>query len=148
MAFWNKFPYSNFHEINLDWIIREMKKISGSVSDFARHWEKALQTETGERQEADRQLQENINAEQDRAEAAEEALDQKIMEESVNAISEADVLIVGGTSLAVYPAAGLLRYFQGEALIVLNRSATPVDGNADLLIEEPIGQVMARIKVR
>ena len=78
----------------------------------------------------------------------EEALDQKIMEESVNAISEADVLIVGGTSLAVYPAAGLLRYFQGEALIVLNRSATPVDGNADLLIEEPIGQVMARIKVR
>jgi len=78
----------------------------------------------------------------------EEALDQKIMEESVNAISEADVLIVGGTSLAVYPAAGLLRYFQGEALIVLNRSATPVDGNADLLIEEPIGQVMSRIKVR
>ena len=50
--------------------------------------------------------------------------------------------------MAVYPAAGLLRYFQGEALIVLNRSATPVDGNADLLIEEPIGQVMARIKVR
>ena len=57
MAFWNRFPYSNFHEINLDWIIREMKKISGSVSDFARHWEKALKQETGERQEADRQLQ-------------------------------------------------------------------------------------------
>ena len=74
MAFWNRFPYSNFHEINLDWIIREMKKISGSVSDFARQWEKALKQETGERQEADRQLQENIEAEQDRAEAAEEAI--------------------------------------------------------------------------
>ena len=81
MAFWNKFPYSNFHEINLDWIIREMKKISGSVSDFARHWEKALKQETGERQEADRQLQENINAEQDRAEAAEEALGERIDQE-------------------------------------------------------------------
>ena len=81
MAFWNKFPYSNFHEINLDWIIREMKKISGSVSDFARQWEKALQKETGERQEADRQLQENIDAEQDRAEAAEEALGERIDQE-------------------------------------------------------------------
>lgn len=85
MAFWNRFPYSNFHEINLDWIIREMKKISGSVSDFARQWEKALQKETGERQEADRQLQENIDAEQDRAEAAEKALDQKIEAETSRA---------------------------------------------------------------
>ena len=81
MAFWNKFPYTNFHEINLDWIIREMKKISGSVSDFARQWEKALKQETGERQEADRQLQENIDAEQDRAEAAEEALGERIDQE-------------------------------------------------------------------
>ena len=81
MAFWNKFPYSNFHEINLDWLLREMKKISGSVSDFARQWEKALKQETGERQEADRQLQENIDAEQDRAEAAEEALGERIDQE-------------------------------------------------------------------
>lgn len=81
MAFWNRFPYSNFHEINLDWLLREMKKISGSVSDFARQWEKALQTETGERQEADRQLQANIDAEQDRAEAAEEALGERIDQE-------------------------------------------------------------------
>ena len=81
MAFWNRFPYSNFHEINLDWLLREMKKISGSVSDFARQWEKALQQETGERQEADRQLQENIDAEQDRAEAAEEALGERIDQE-------------------------------------------------------------------
>ncbi len=78
----------------------------------------------------------------------EEALDQEVMELSVQAIEEADLMIVGGTSLAVYPAAGLLRYFHGDALAVLNRSATPVDSNADLLIEEPIGQVLARIKVR
>ena len=81
MAFWNRFPYSNFHEINLDWLLREMKKTSGSVSDFARQWEKALKQETGERQEADRQLQENIDAEQDRAEAAEEALGERIDQE-------------------------------------------------------------------
>ena len=81
MAFWNRFPYSNFHEINLDWLLREMKKTSGSVSDFARQWEKALQKETGERQEADRQLQQNIDAEQDRAEAAEEALGERIDQE-------------------------------------------------------------------
>lgn len=92
MAFWNRFPYSNFHEINLDWIIREMKKISGSVSDFARHWEKALKQETGERQEADRQLQENIDAEQDRAEAAEEALDQKIEAETSRAEAAEEAL--------------------------------------------------------
>ena len=92
MAFWNRFPYSNFHEINLDWIIREMKKISGSVSDFARHWEKALKQETGERQEADRQLQENIDAEQDRAEAAEKALDQKIEAETSRAEAAEEAL--------------------------------------------------------
>ena len=92
MAFWNKFPYSNFHEINLDWLLREMKKISGSVSDFARQWEKALKQETGERQEADRQLQENIDAEQDRAEAAEEALDQKIEAETSRAEAAEKVL--------------------------------------------------------
>lgn len=78
----------------------------------------------------------------------EEPLDQNVMEQAVQAIEEADLMLVGGTSLAVYPAAGLLRYFHGDALVVLNRSATPVDSNADLLIEEPIGQVLARIKVR
>lgn len=85
MAFWNKWPYSNFHEINLDWVIREMKKISGVMGDFARQWEKSLQTEKGERQEADRQLQENIDKEQQRAEAAEEELDQKIDAETERA---------------------------------------------------------------
>ena len=78
----------------------------------------------------------------------EEPLDQNVMEQAVQAIEEADLMLVGGTSLAVYPAAGLLRYFHGDALVVLNRSATPVDSNADLLIEGPIGQVLARIKVR
>lgn len=78
----------------------------------------------------------------------EEPLDQNVMEQAVQAIEEADLMLVGGTSLAVYPAAGLLRYFHGDALVILNRSATPVDSNADLLIEEPIGQVLARIKVR
>ena len=78
----------------------------------------------------------------------EESLDQNVLQESVLAISRAQVLIVGGTSLVVYPAAGLLRYFQGEALVVINKGATSADRNADLLIQEPIGQVLSQIIVR
>lgn len=78
----------------------------------------------------------------------EESLDQNVLQESVLAISRAQVLIVGGTSLVVYPAAGLLRYFQGEALVVINKGATSADRNADLLIQEPIGQVLGQIIVR
>ena len=78
----------------------------------------------------------------------EEGLDSQTIEESVRAISKAQVLIIGGTSLAVYPAAGLIDYFRGEALVVINKSSTPRDRNADLLIKEPIGQVFSRIKVR
>lgn len=77
----------------------------------------------------------------------EEGLDNHTIEESVRAISEAQVLIIGGTSLAVYPAAGLIDYFQGDALVVINKSSTPRDRNADLLIKEPIGQVFSQIKV-
>ena len=77
-----------------------------------------------------------------------ESLDQNVLQESVLAISRAQVLIVGGTSLVVYPAAGLLRYFQGEALVVINKGATSADRNADLLIQEPIGQVLSQIIVR
>ena len=77
----------------------------------------------------------------------EEGLDNYTIEESVRAISQAQVLIIGGTSLAVYPAAGLIDYFRGEALVVINRSSTPRDRNADLLIKEPIGQVFSQIKV-
>ena len=60
----------------------------------------------------------------------------------MNAIRRADTLIVGGTSLAVYPAAGLLRYFRGENLVVINKQPTPADAMANLLIHEPIGRTL------
>ena len=72
----------------------------------------------------------------------EEGLDQGILEEAVRYISEADVLIIGGTSLAVYPAAGLIDYYRGNKLIVINRSATPRDSQADLLIQGSIGEIL------
>lgn len=75
----------------------------------------------------------------------EEGLDHETLNESVRAIAEAQVLIIGGTSLAVYPAAGLIDYFRGSHLVVINMAPTPRDRNADLLIKEPIGQVMAQI---
>lgn len=71
----------------------------------------------------------------------EEPLDGETIEKAVNAISRADVLIIGGTSLAVYPAAGLIDYYRGDKLIVINLSPTPRDGEADLLIDEKIGEV-------
>ena len=77
----------------------------------------------------------------------EESLDQRTLQESVQAISEAQVLIVGGTSLVVYPAAGLLHYFRGDCLVVINKGATSADQSADLVINEPIGQVLDRIVV-
>ena len=64
------------------------------------------------------------------------------MENAVNAIRKADTLIVGGTSLAVYPAAGLLRYFRGDNLVVINKQPTPVDGMANLILNMPIGQAL------
>ena len=78
----------------------------------------------------------------------EEGLDDDTINESVRVISEADVLIIGGTSLAVYPAAGLIDYFRGEHLILINKSTTPRDSYASLLINEPIGQVFSKIQVR
>ena len=75
----------------------------------------------------------------------EEGLDNQTINEAVKAISEAQVLIIGGTSLAVYPAAGLIDYFRGEHLVVINKSPTPRDRYADLLIPEPIGQVFSQI---
>ena len=78
----------------------------------------------------------------------EEGLDQRTLEAAVSAISRAQVLIVGGTSLVVYPAAGLLRYFSGDALVLINKGATSMDRQADLLIQEPIGQVLDQITVR
>ena len=72
----------------------------------------------------------------------EEGLDEATLEGAVNAIRAADVLIVGGTSLAVYPAAGLLRYFKGDTLVVINKQPTPADGMANLLLHMPIGQAL------
>lgn len=72
----------------------------------------------------------------------EEPLDERVLENAVKAIAKADTLIVGGTSLAVYPAAGLLDYFQGKHLVVINKTATKADSSADLVIREPIGKVL------
>ena len=77
----------------------------------------------------------------------EEGLDTATIDASVRAISEADALIIGGTSLAVYPAAGLIDYFQGKYLVVINKSPTPRDRQADLLISEPIGEVLGGLRV-
>lgn len=74
----------------------------------------------------------------------EEALDTALLEEAARCIAAADMLIIGGTSLAVYPAAGLLRYFGGRHLVVINRSATPADRDADLVIQAPIGEVLSK----
>ena len=76
----------------------------------------------------------------------EEGLDEKTINAAVRYIHEADVLIIGGTSLAVYPAAGLIDYFQGDKLVVINKSATPRDSHADLLIQGPIGEVFQSIQ--
>lgn len=77
----------------------------------------------------------------------EEGLDQKTLNAAVNYIRNAQVLIIGGTSLAVYPAAGLIDYFQGEKIVVINKSATPRDNIADLLIQAPIGEVFSSIEL-
>ena len=77
----------------------------------------------------------------------EEGLDDNIITGAVNAISEADTLIIGGTSLVVYPAAGLVRYFTGKNLVIINLAPTDYDRNADLLLVEKIGEVFDRIKV-
>jgi len=74
-----------------------------------------------------------------------EMLDEKCIQHSANAIANADVLIVGGTSLAVYPAAGFVNYFKGSKLVVINMSSTGLDGNADLVIRDPIGQVFSTV---
>lgn len=76
----------------------------------------------------------------------EEQLDQETLEASVLAISRADMLIVGGTSLVVYPAAGLINYYRGDKLVLINRDATPYDHRADLVIHDAIGKVLGGIK--
>ena len=77
----------------------------------------------------------------------EEGLDQEVMSNSIRAISNADMLIIGGTSLAVYPAAGLIDYYRGNKLVLINKSETPRDNVADLVIHEGIGSVFSKILV-
>lgn len=77
----------------------------------------------------------------------EEGLDQQIIEAAVSYIRNADVLIIGGTSLAVYPAAGLIDYYHGNQLVLINKSTTPMDSRADLLISAGLGEVFRQIKV-
>ncbi len=77
----------------------------------------------------------------------EEPLDADVIDAAVRAISEADMLIVGGTSLAVYPAAGLIDYFEGGSLVLLNKSSTAYDARAALRICAPIGQTLSQIHV-
>ena len=72
----------------------------------------------------------------------EEALDDDCMMGAIRAIQQADTLIIGGTSLVVYPAAGLIRYFGGNKLVLINKQATPYDSKADLVINDSIGKVM------
>ncbi len=75
----------------------------------------------------------------------EEGLDNDVIEQSLYYISHADMLIIGGTSLVVYPAAGLVRYYGGHKLVLINKSATDMDKSADLVINEPIGEVFSLI---
>lgn len=75
----------------------------------------------------------------------EEGLDQHTLSEAARAIQEADMLLIGGTSLAVYPAAGLIDYFSGKYLVLINRAPTPRDNMADLIIQGSIGEVFAAL---
>ena len=77
----------------------------------------------------------------------EEPLSQQVLEKAIAAMEQADLLIVGGTSLNVYPAAGLLRYYQGRELVVINRDATPADRTAALVLREKIGEVLDKLTV-
>ncbi len=78
----------------------------------------------------------------------EEGLDNSVMEKAVSYLRNADVLIIGGTSLVVYPAAGLINYYRGNKLVLINRDKTAMDGRANLVISEPIGQVFSALAVR
>ena len=75
----------------------------------------------------------------------EEGLDTKTMDGAIHAISNADLLIVGGTSLAVYPAAGMLQYFQGKHIVLINKAPTPFDQKADLVLQMGLGEVFSQL---
>ena len=72
----------------------------------------------------------------------EEGLDQATLRSAIRYISQAKMLIIGGTSLTVYPAASLIDYYQGNRLVLINKSVTPMDSRADLVLSGPIGQIL------
>lgn len=75
----------------------------------------------------------------------EEPLDDNVIRGAIDAISKADTLIIGGTSLVVYPAAGLINYFRGKNLVLINKSSTQADSKADLVINDSIGKVLGKV---
>ena len=75
----------------------------------------------------------------------EEGLDNQTIKSPIHFISQAEILIIGGTSLAVYPAAGLIDFYKGNKLVLINKSATPLDRRADLVIQAPIGEVFQQV---
>ena len=77
----------------------------------------------------------------------EEPLNQDTLYQAITAIAKADCLIVGGTSLNVYPAAGLIQYYRGNRLVLINKSTTPYDSQADLIIHDSIGEVLGQIVI-
>lgn len=76
----------------------------------------------------------------------EEPLDMDVFSRAAQVIQQADLLIIGGTSLVVYPAASLINYFSGSNLVVINKSSTPQDSQADLVIEGKIGEVFSKLR--
>lgn len=76
----------------------------------------------------------------------EESLDSRVLEGALTDIQQADLLIIGGTSLAVYPAASLVNYYRGDRLVLINKSPTPYDRRADLAIAGPIGRILEQIQ--
>ena len=77
----------------------------------------------------------------------EESLDETVLRRALDALAQADLLIIGGTSLAVYPAAGLISAYRGGPIVLINREATPRDGQAALVLREPIGQVLGSVRI-
>ena len=77
----------------------------------------------------------------------EESLHSRVLEGALEDIRQADLLIIGGTSLVVYPAAGLIHYYRGDRLVLINKSPTPYDRNADLVLTGPIGEILGQIQV-
>ena len=73
----------------------------------------------------------------------EESLNEQVIERSISAIENAQMLIIGGTSLNVYPAAGFVNYFRGKYLVLINKTETPFDSMAQLVIHKPIGEVLS-----